>query len=144
MKPIVFGALAACALLSGCANVTTGSLTQPLDSKPSVVCIVRNPEVKITAALPYLQKAFARRGIESEVCDKREDCQSPWTLDYEFRRSWDMTTYLSSGDLVLYEGTKIVATANYSAGSWTLTKWGRTEERIDGLVAKLLGEPIED
>lgn len=56
------------------------------------------------------------------------------------QRSWDATTYLGLAELTLYKNGAIVSTAMYKAGSMTLTKWGKTAERIDKTVGKLLGE----
>ncbi len=57
------------------------------------------------------------------------------------RRSWSYTTYLGSIDLSLYKNRTLISRAKYRAGKLTLTKWGRTAERIDKAVGKLLGEP---
>lgn len=51
-----------------------------------------------------------------------------------------MTTYLGSAELTLYKNNTLVSSAQYKAGSMTLTKWGKTAERIDETVGKLLGE----
>ena len=120
MKNKVIGlsvALTLATLMVGCANVTTGQLHAPLEVMPTEVCIIRNPQVTIDAAIPSLQSA------------------------YVMRRSWDATTYLGLAELTLYRNNAIVSTAKYKAGSMTLTKWGKTAERIDKTVGKLLGEP---
>lgn len=39
-------------LMVGCANVTTGQLHAPLEVMPTEVCIIRNPQVTIDAAIP--------------------------------------------------------------------------------------------
>lgn len=127
-------------MISGCANVTSGSLQAPLSEWPSEICILENPKVTISAALPAMQDAFSRRGIKTVVCSNAQDCQSPWRLEYVMRRSWDVTTYLGSGRMTLRKDGRIVSTASYEAGDFTFTKWGKTDERIDGMVAKLLGE----
>lgn len=62
-------------------------------------------------------------------------------MSYVMRRSWDATTYLGLAELTLHRNNAIVSTAKYKAGSMTLTKWGKTAERIDKTVGKLLGEP---
>ncbi|MBP3439523.1 MAG: hypothetical protein J6K46_09450 [Sutterella sp.] len=51
------------------------------------------------------------------------------------------TTYLVSANMTLYKNGRAVLTAKYKAGSGTLTKFGRTEERIDNVVGQLFGEP---
>lgn len=48
---------------------------------------------------------------------------------------------LAVTELTLHRNNAIVSTAKYKAGSMTLTKWGKTAERIDKTVGKLLGEP---
>ena len=54
-------------LLSGCANVTSGHRVVHTKEKPAQICIVKNPKVRISAALPALQSALSRRGIRSTV-----------------------------------------------------------------------------
>lgn len=131
---------ASIALLTGCANTTTGKFHAPLEVKPSDVCIIRNPSVQIDAAIPSLQIAFQRRGIASTVVDNATECKTDFRLNYVMRRSWDVTTYLGSAQLTLLRNNTVISTANYEAGDLTLTKWGKTEQRIDGMVGKLLGE----
>lgn len=130
----------ASSVLFGCANVTTGSLQSPLDDYPSDVCILENPRVKINTALPSMEKAFERRGIKAVVCQDADECRSPWRVDYVMRRSWDFTTYLGTAEITLRKDGRLISKAQYKAGNFALTKWGRTDERIDGVVGKLLGE----
>ncbi len=134
--------LAACAaFLTGCANVSSGRIVTDLNEKPTHICIVKNPKVRINAALPSLKAALNRRGIQSTVVDDASQCPCEYRMNYTMRKSWDLTTYLGSVDLSLYKAQTLVSTAKYEAGSMTLTKWGKTEDRIDETVGKLLGEP---
>ena len=127
-------------LLAGCANVSTGQLKTPFTERPDEICIVRNPKVQIGSAIPSLQQAFERRNIRTSVVNSFQDCRSQYCLHYVMRKSWDMTTYLGSAELTLYKNNTLVSSAQYKAGSMTLTKWGKTAERIDETVGKLLGE----
>ena len=148
----------ACGLLAGCSSVKTpdidpvemardsvqnagpGRMHRPLAQKPGTVCIVRNPRVKIGAAIPGLRDAFEKRGIHAVVVERASACPGPWRVHYVMRRSWDFTTYLGTAELSLYKNQTLVSTASYKSGKPTLTKWGRTRERIDSVVGKLLGE----
>ena len=127
-------------LMVGCANVTTGQLHAPLEVMPTEVCIIQNPKVTIGEAIPSLQSAFQRRGIKTTVVRDAASCRSEYRLSYVMQRSWDATTYLGLAELTLYKNGAIVSTAKYKAGSMTLTKWGKTAERIDRTVGKLVGE----
>ena len=138
---LLLSAAIAAVTLTGCANVTTGQALASFDTKPTEVCIVRNPKVRINAAIPSLQSAFRKRGIATTVVEAPSDCKSEYRLNYVMRRSWDFTTYLGAGELTLLRNDAIVSTSSYKARSLTLTKWGKTEERIDEMVGKLLGEP---
>lgn len=140
MKLRLLAACLASFVLFGCANVTTGSLQSPLEDYPSDVCILENPRVKINTALPSMEKAFERRGIKAVVCRDADECRSPWRVDYVMRRSWDFTTYLGTAEITLRKDGRLISKAQYKAGNFALTKWGRTDERIDGVVGKLLGE----
>ena len=85
-------ALTLATLMVGCANVTTGQLHAPLEVMPTEVCIIRNPQVTIDAAIPSLQSAFQRRGIKSTVVDDVGEQSSasrhPWPI--LLRRFWEM------------------------------------------------------
>lgn len=61
-------ALTLATLMVGCANVTTGQLHALLEVMPTEVCIIRNPQVTIDAAIPSLQSAFQRRGHQIHRC----------------------------------------------------------------------------
>ena len=127
-------------LLVGCANTSTGHLKTSFTEKPNEVCIVRNPKVQVSAAIPSLKQAFERRNIKTTIVDNFQDCHSQYCLQYVMRKSWDFTTYLGSVELSLYKDNTLVSSAQYKAGSMTLTKWGKTADRIDETVGKLLGE----
>lgn len=140
-KTVGFAAASAvCALMVGCANTTTGKMVEPLEVMPTEVCIIQNPKVTIGEAIPSLQSAFQRRGIKTTVVRDAASCTSEYRLSYVMQRSWDATTYLGLAELTLYKNGAIVSTAKYKAGSMTLTKWGKTAEKIDKTVGKLLGE----
>ena len=47
---------------------------------PTEVCIIRNPQVTIDAAIPSLQSAFQRRGIKATVVDDVGACSSEYRL----------------------------------------------------------------
>lgn len=140
-RPITVLSCLCLTTLSGCANVATGQLSSSFTEKPTEICIVRNPQVQIDTAVVSLQRAFERRNIKTSVVENFQDCTSPYCLRYVMRRSWDFTTYLGSVDLSLYKNDTLVSSAQYRAGSMTFTKWGKTADRIDKTVGKLLGEP---
>ena len=75
-------ALTLATLMVGCANVTTGQLHAPLEVMPTEVCIIRNPQVTIDAAIPSLQSAFQRRGIKTAVVDDVGACSSEYRLSH--------------------------------------------------------------
>lgn len=129
-------------ILTGCANVTKGQQYAGFTEIPKEICIVQNPRVKMNQALSGITSALENRNIKYHLVANRTDCNPDcaYMLKYEARRSWDMTTYLGSANLRLFKNGELVARSDYKAGSATLTKWGKTEERLDGLVGELLGE----
>lgn len=124
-------------LLSGCANVTNGEHYASFDGMPDEVCIVKNPRVKITNALPAIQRAFERRNVRTHIVNFSDNCPCAYTVEYSARRSWDAATYLRTAYVELKKDQHPVARAKYQAGPFTLTKWGRTEERLDTMVGEL-------
>ena len=140
MSTIVLTIFIFIALIAGCANVTSGHRVVHMKEKPAQICIVKNPKVRISAALPALKSALSRRGIRPIVAANPAKCPCDYRLNYTMRRSWNYTTYLGSIDLSLYKKRTLISRAKYRAGKLTLTKWGRTAERIDKAVGKLLGE----
>lgn len=140
MKKTLIPLLAA-TLLAGCANVTTSEQFDGFSGKPDKVCVIRHPETKINQVVNGIRHALERRGVEYTFVDAREECRCEYSIEYTARRSWDLTTYLGSADMTLYKNGRAVSAAKYKAGSGTLTKFGRTEERIDNVVGQLFGEP---
>lgn len=141
-KTLIFTAVLGTIFLSGCANVTSGNRYAGYTEKPAEICIVKNPRVTFSQALDSIELALAKRDVKYHIVTNASDCKvdCAYMLNYEARRSWDFTTYLGSADLVLKKNGQIISSAKYQAGSMTLTKWGKTEERIDGMVGELLGE----
>ncbi len=114
---------ASTALIAGCANVTSGHRVVHMKEKPAQICIVKNPKVRISAALPALKSALSRRGIRPIVAANPAKCPCDYRLNYTMRRSWSYTTYLGSIDLFLYKKRTLISRAKYRAGKLTLTKW---------------------
>ena len=139
---LAFAIGAASLLLHGCANVTSGGPKVALTEKPSDICIIRNAKVTYAQGLPSLQRAFQIRGIDTYVVDMQQECRpdNHWQLDYSMRRSWDLVMYLRSVQLILRKDGTVVSEASYEAGPLTLTKFGRADDRIDGVVKELLDQ----
>lgn len=131
-------------LLAGCANVTNGIHYATFDGMPNEVCIVKNPRVTIANALPAIQNGFERRGVRTHLVEFSDDCPCAYTVEYSARRSWDAATYLRTAHVVLNKDKRPVARAEYKAGPFTLTKWGRTEERLDTMVGELFSQKSND
>lgn len=142
MKKILLAAACIASLtLTGCANVTSGQQFEGFTEVPTEICIVKNPRVKFTQALDSITMALAERRIKYHVAASEDECKDcQYILHYEARRSWDFATYLRSANLRLFKNGLLVAKADYKAGPATLTKFGNTTERIDGMVGELLGQ----
>ena len=130
--------LAVPAMLAGCANTTNGYKLAQCE-RPTEVCVIENPRVTYKASVNHLLDAIARRGIKTYFVPSVEACPktTPYTLDYSVRRSWSYMTYVGTIWLTLRREGEIVATANYNAGELTLTKWGRSKNRMDDTVGRL-------
>lgn len=128
-------------LLTGCAITTEGSLNAPLTERPDTICIVRNPAVAIVEALGVFQQSLKERGVNSVVCDSKEDCRSSWRMTYVLTRRWDMVPYLANGHMELYKNDELISSVDFSGG-WGLNfaKYGHTRAKLDGMIGALLGE----
>lgn len=141
MKKVLLTVSLAATILSGCAITTEGSLLEPLAEKPDTVCIIYNPDVGIKQAHAIFRKAFKDHGINAVVCREKSECKSQWYMTYDLSRSWDMATYLSSGHLELYKGDALVSTSDFSGGwGFNFGKYGRTQQKLEGMIDALLGE----
>lgn len=134
----------AAALLTGCAITTEGSLKAPMTERPDSVCIIRNPAVAIAQATSIFQQSLKARGVDSEVCDKLEDCKSQWHMTYVLTRRWDMAPYLATGHLELFKNDELISSVDFSGGwGFNFAKWGHSREKIDGMIGALLGEKAD-
>ena len=143
LKSLLLLPLAA-ALISGCAVTTEGSLQAPMAERPDSVCIIRNPAVAIVQAPTIFQQSFQSRGVNAVVCESKQDCKSPWYMTYVLTRRWDLTPYLAMGHAELYQDGQLVSSVDFSGG-WGLNfaKYGRTKQKLDGMIGALLGEKTE-
>ena len=98
---------------------------------------MKNPRVTIRNALPAIQNGFERRGVRTQLVDFTDDCPCAYTVEYSARRSWSAATYLRTAFVVLNKDKQPIARAEYTASPFTLTKWGRTDERLDSMVGEL-------
>lgn len=127
----------ALAFASGCTSIQV----EPLQERPSSICIQNNPKVQVTDFLPVLQKNLARRGIESQVY-----AQPPLTCEYRMTyvayRSWDIVTYLSKAELEIFDSNnRSIAAAHYhlrGKGGVAMTKWQSTETKMLPVLDQLL------
>lgn len=108
------------------------------------VCIIRNPAVAIVQAPTIFQQSFQSRGVNAVVCESKQDCKSPWYMTYVLTRRWDLTPYLAMGHAELYQDGQLVSSVDFSGG-WGLNfaKYGRTKQKLDGMIGALLGEKTE-
>ena len=145
MRSLILVPIAA-TLLSGCVSVsTTGSLSAPMKEKPDVVCIIRNPSDPVPKATGIFQKAFKDHGVDSVVCDSKKDCKSPWYMTYVLTRSWDVATFLKAGHLELYKGDDLVSYVDHNGGDGlNFAKFGRTQWKLESMIAALLGEKLPE
>ncbi|GAB3023240.1 hypothetical protein GCM10027285_01190 [Oleiagrimonas citrea] len=126
-------------MLASCTSVQV----RPLVTKDKVdlICIQRNPAVKVDDFVMVLQRHIDAHGIASRVFDgtKPDDCH--YVLTYTARRSWDFSPYLSVAHLWLQKDGRGVASSDYhlrGKGGLALTKWQGTEAKIGPVIDKLL------
>lgn len=127
------------AVLASCTSVQV----QPLAAGTQVglICIKKNPQVKVDDLVMVLQRHIDAHGIASRVFegDRPADCH--YVLTYTALRSWDMSPYLSRAELWLQKDGKGVAYAEYhlrGKGGLDLTKWKSTEAKIGPVIDQLL------
>ena len=125
--------LSACTSMSG----------QPVDPALNVqhVCIQDNPQVIIDGFVGYLQDDFQRHGISTEVIGTQRPRNCEYVLSYTARRSWDLTTYMSTAAISLTRNGRSIANVNWrlkGKGGMSLTKFKGTESKLDDIVDQLL------
>jgi hypothetical protein len=111
------------------------------------VCIHDNPQVTIDGFVGYLQDDFKRYGISTEVIGNQPPPHCKNILYYTARRSWDMTTFMSTAELRLTQNGRLIAKADWhlkGKGGFSLTKYRGTESKLNDMVDELLAdyEPV--
>ena len=87
------------------------------------------------------QDDLEQRGISSQVIAQQRPRNCEYVLSYTARRSWDITTYMSTASLSLTRNGRSVASANYrlrGKGGMSLTKFKSTESKLDDIMDELL------
>jgi hypothetical protein len=105
------------------------------------VCIQDNPQVIIDDFVEYLRDDFQRHGITTEVIGTQRPRHCEYVLSYTARRSWDITTYMSTASLSMTRNGHSIASVNYrlkGKGGMSLAKFKGTESKLDGIVDELL------
>ena len=127
--------------LSACTSVTVVPLDPSLDMQ--LICIERNPAVRLSGFVDMLEEGIARNGMKSQVFEgsKPESCE--YVLKYTALRSWDVTPYLSHAELWIYKNDKQVASAVFhlkGKGGLAVTKWKSTKAKMDPVIDELLSK----
>lgn len=128
-------ALASAILISGCAAVNNVTPAQK-DENIQHVCVVRNPQVKIAETINIIREGFSRHGISTSIVDSDSSCK--YSVTYTARRSWDFSFYLGRFEMQLWKEGRQIASAEYVQRSGSLSKWGKTKERMDAMIDQML------
>ena len=136
----IFMCIAICCL-SACTKVDVVPLDPSLDMQ--LVCIERNPAVRLGDFLNILEDGIARHGMQSQVFDgqKPESCE--YVLKYTALQSWDMGPYLSHAELRIYKDNRQIASAIYhlqGKGGFSLMKWQDAKTKMDPVIDELLSK----
>lgn len=132
-----------CVTAAFAVSACTSMSVQPVDPALNVshVCIQENPQVIIDGFVEHLQDDFQRHGITTEVIGTQRPRHCEYVLSYTARRSWDITTYMSTASLNMTRNGRSIASVNYhlkGKGGLSLTKFQGTETKLDSIVDKLL------
>jgi len=126
--------------MSGC---TSRSLKiEPLDTKVhqiDVICIEENKKVFDKTLLPAMISAFKQHHIKSKVYNE-VPISCLYKLEYTAKSNWDMSTYLQSASIQLYnkDNTVIASVLYRSPDALNLSKYKSTEEKIYPVIDELL------
>ena len=124
---------------SACTAVTVKPIDTSLNAKH--VCIQDNPKVTVSDFVPVVRDGFARHGLSTEIITNNKPARCDLILTYTARRSWDIATYLSVAELVLFQNGLEVARANFhlkGKGGFALNKWRSTKAKMDPVIDELL------
>jgi hypothetical protein len=112
----------------------------------SAVCIEINPKTSALDLVPALQIALARRGVNSGVYNpgaSPASCEAlltySATVAYGIRSFGQLPIpYLSSIDLTLTEGGRIVVTARYETQGLDADRYSSASSKARGLIDKMI------
>ena len=130
---ILVAALSACTIKQEVTPVSVASIQE--------LCLRENPEIAQAAFEPALIRQIESRGVVVRSIGPREgwgECQHLAT--YTARWQWDIALYLSFVDItVSRRDGNVVGRANYNTtqGGLNLDKFGKTEDKLAVLVARL-------
>lgn len=130
-----------CALALCAAACTTTNIV-PVDAKLhrlGEVCIERNSRVLIRALVPGIRDAFRRHRVKTVIRepDDLEGCE--YVLRYTALQGWDVAPYTRTMELELFQGEQVIGRLDYEHhGGIAVTKYGRTVDKLDPLIDRLL------
>lgn len=106
------------------------------------VYVLRNESVHMGEFHDALCRAFEDQGVPTETVDGHLTDDMPITATYTANWKWDMAMYLSYFEVTLREDRRPIGRAEYDArsGSFNMSKFGRTEQKIRPLITELLAE----
>lgn len=115
---------------------------EPLDTKVhqiDEICIEENTKVFDKNLLPVMIGAFKKHHINTKVyTDAPNSCD--YKLEYTAKSNWDMSMYLQSASIQLYDSdSTVIASVLYkSPDALNLSKYNSTEEKIYPVIDELL------
>ena len=130
--------------LAGC---TAAINVKPVDrSRYQIdhVCIKENSKVIVPRFTDMLQEGFIKHGIKTDVYTTvPESCK--YSLQYTATQKWDFTTFLNDAHLKLYEGPRLIASADrdapsgiFGGGGINPSKWKSDRSKIFPLIDEML------
>lgn len=139
MKFRVLVSVAFAVAMAGCTSVNVRPVASSVQLQN--VCIVNNPQVRVSDFVSVLRDGFSRHNIATSVVDEAQASSCAVTLTYTAFRHWDMKPYLTHAELRLWQGGKQIGFAEYHLngnGGFDLGKWRGTKAKMDPVIDQLL------
>ena len=140
LMKIVLISIIAIFCLAACTTIEVSPVKAGFNAK--LICIEKNPEVKVKSFLPVLRNRIEHLGYLTITIDgtSSDDCNH--ILSYKAHRSWDGAFYLSRANLYLRERGETIAQAEYrlkGSGGFSLLKWNSTKSKMEPVIDELFG-----
>jgi hypothetical protein len=108
-------------------------------SSGDTICVVTNPSVRQAFHDAYIL-SLEKHGFKTRSVDPSETNICPFTSEYTARYGMHWGLYLAVADLKIIQDGVLIGRAQYRAPRADMTKHGRVQGKVDGLVKEMFSQ----